>query len=894
MLKTNLAEQHSVTCFLNALFLEWTDFQKENNSFVLSFDGRTKIIIPVSRFSLLGRHDYQGTFYKNVEADSAEEISFDELISFISDGLAQRYGTDEALKVAFIDRVHNSKKNIELSLDKRISEFKNAYEKRLTFNDAEQGLFVGHAFHPTPKSRQEFSDADYDLYSPEMGGHFPLIWYWVSEDIFFQKSSRHFTDHQWVENIFLEEFSEKARPKGFRPFPVHPWQENILLKNSAIQQYLKDTKMIKIGSSKREWFPTSSLRTVYAESSDYMLKFSLSVRLTNSMRLLLPHELDRGLQVHDVFKAKAFTKSSELRSFEVIHEPVYAAIKHIDGSLIDESLILGRHNPFRNNEEAIVVATLTQDHPNLPTTLVQRYIQEGSKKESLSLREASLKWFQGYFDVALKPLISLQANQGILLGSHQQNMILELKDNWPHRSYFRDCNGTGYGQAGLELFAKEATLEASNGNILDQEVASYLFGYYVLINSTFNIIYSIAKNTEVSEEELIDVLRKELLSMKESGVKDSSFFDYLLESKKLMHKGNFLCCFKNINENTAKNPLSIYTEIPNPFFKGTSMIKGHKEIAYSPLSMNESFKVVLNDGGFCRVKSASDFFLESQVELHSSALTVTCVSSNTEEKNNLLLVQLEYLIGLFTEVKTVTVNHKLPLLNNTFLRSEFFQLPALWHHRSNYEITPEVWTETQERPHPVRPESHAGYVYRRYIPQIDKTISFRRITPQDLDTFHEWHNQPRVSVFWELNKSKEELKEYIEKGLKDPHQIPMIVEIDGELTGYYEFYWVREDRLGPYYESDAFDRGFHFLIGNKKFLGFPITDSILKSGLHLLFLDEARTRRVMAEPRHDNQKVLKYAMSATGWKQLKIFDFPHKRAVLLQNSREIFFGGNAL
>jgi N2-citryl-N6-acetyl-N6-hydroxylysine synthase len=72
MLKTNLAEQHSVTCFLNALFLEWTDFQKENNSFVLSFDGRTKIIIPVSRFSLLGRHDYQGTFYKNVEADSAE------------------------------------------------------------------------------------------------------------------------------------------------------------------------------------------------------------------------------------------------------------------------------------------------------------------------------------------------------------------------------------------------------------------------------------------------------------------------------------------------------------------------------------------------------------------------------------------------------------------------------------------------------------------------------------------------------------------------------------------------------------------------------------------------------------------------------------------------------
>lgn len=36
----------------------------------------------------------------------------------------------------------------------------------------------------------------------------------------------------------------------------------------------------------------------------------------------------------------------------------------------------------------------------------------------------------------------------------------------------------------------------------------------------------------------------------------------------------------------------------------------------------------------------------------------------------------------------------------------------------------------------------------------------------------------------------------MEKGLKDPHQIPMLVEMDGEPLGYYEMYWVPEDRLG--------------------------------------------------------------------------------------------------
>ena len=301
-----------------------------------------------------------------------------------------------------------------------------------------------------------------------------------------------------------------------------------------------------------------------------------------------------------------------------------------------------------------------------------------------------------------------------------------------------------------------------------------------------------------------------------------------------------------------------------------------KAVTYSPLSTNQSFTASV-DGNTCTVVSG-DSILKAEFTMIGEQLILEMGSSPSPYHSG---VMMEYLLTHHPEIKLIKNGRE------SITRSELFQNPALWHHTAAYSSSPVEF--------PARAPAHQGYVYRRYIPHLGKTISFRLTNPEkDLETFHEWHNQPRVSFFWELNKPKEELKEYMEKGLKDPHQIPMIVEIDNDLVGYYEMYWVKEDRLGPYYESENYDRGFHFLIGSKKYLGFSITDSIIKSGLHLLFLDDQRTKRIMAEPRSDNQKVLKYAEASIGWTKLKEFDFPHKRAALLENRREVFFGGNAL
>ncbi|ABA58283.1 GNAT family N-acetyltransferase [Nitrosococcus oceani] len=229
-------------------------------------------------------------------------------------------------------------------------------------------------------------------------------------------------------------------------------------------------------------------------------------------------------------------------------------------------------------------------------------------------------------------------------------------------------------------------------------------------------------------------------------------------------------------------------------------------------------------------------------------------------------------------------------------RNEFFQIPPYWLMNPERGLYPVVWTETNRVSHPIRHNPERGtLLYKRFVYEIDKTISFRVIDPKnDIDTFSRWHNQPRISEFWELKDTRENHLQYIEKNLNDPHIIPVILDINDEPTGYFELYWVKEDRLGAYYESGDFDRGFHFLIGEKKFLGLKNTGAMLKSVIHYLFLDEPRTLKIMAEPRSDNKKVLKYVDFLPFWKRIKEFDFPHKRAVLLECTRERFFTGGYL
>lgn len=224
-------------------------------------------------------------------------------------------------------------------------------------------------------------------------------------------------------------------------------------------------------------------------------------------------------------------------------------------------------------------------------------------------------------------------------------------------------------------------------------------------------------------------------------------------------------------------------------------------------------------------------------------------------------------------------------------RAVFRQLPLLWREQRSHTAYPCLRSSIgpEDRLPPLRPPRPSGVMYRRWVPEIGLTVTLRPIDRRtDLSLFHGWMNQGRVAHFWELAKSEAELDNYLAEQEADPHLFGVIASFDGDPVGYFEFYWAKEDRLGPYYEPEDFDRGWHGLVGNSRHLGRPKTRALFAAVTHYLFLDEPRTLRIVGEPRASHQKMLSYT-AEMAYVKVKEFDFPHKRAALVCCDRDRFF-----
>jgi RimJ/RimL family protein N-acetyltransferase len=222
-------------------------------------------------------------------------------------------------------------------------------------------------------------------------------------------------------------------------------------------------------------------------------------------------------------------------------------------------------------------------------------------------------------------------------------------------------------------------------------------------------------------------------------------------------------------------------------------------------------------------------------------------------------------------------------------RGAFYQMRENWLQPALWPVIPEQITQTGSVSHPVRPLRNDDILYRRYVPGLRKTVTLRQATVQDDgERFHRWQNAPRIARYWEYPWSRERLDTMLNDRRADPHSLPLILEADGDAVGYFEAYYVPEDRLGPHCDAGPFDQGVHVLVGEPEFLGKGQTPHWLNAVCHFLFLHEPRTRRLWGEPQADNQAMLKHTQT-TSWRKIREFDFPHKRAALLRNERETFF-----
>jgi acetyl CoA:N6-hydroxylysine acetyl transferase len=225
----------------------------------------------------------------------------------------------------------------------------------------------------------------------------------------------------------------------------------------------------------------------------------------------------------------------------------------------------------------------------------------------------------------------------------------------------------------------------------------------------------------------------------------------------------------------------------------------------------------------------------------------------------------------------------------TTSRRTFWQQPRPWLKATASSSMPLRYAVTDQRSHPVRPPKAEGTIYERYFPLIGMTFSLRTVDPEgDADVFSGWMNLDRVAYFWDQKGTRAEHAAYLAERRDDPHMHPMIGYFDDKPFGYFEFYWAKEDRIGPFYDAGDFDRGLHLLIGDPKFQSAGKLKAWWSGVLHYMFIDEPRTQRLVGEPRIDHVRHIAY-MHRMGFYTLKEFDFPHKRAALTVLERETFF-----
>ncbi|WBA81734.1 IucA/IucC family protein [Endozoicomonas sp. GU-1] len=592
----NQAEVLSANCFFNALLREWQGWtlHKVNEFKVIeryrsqlnSATGKkidhlinipvhdVSLLVCISHFSITGRHQFlMPVILSSPAKATATPITFMEAVQLLVAGDIL-WQSDPQSRRNFLERVHHSVNNIETNLRARQPSLDDIFNGPGDFQASEQSLLTGHSVHPCPKSYAQFSQDDAARYMPEFGSSFQLHWFAIDSDLLDADSVHTLSFSELTRQLAEEDQSFPAAllhgtPEHQTLLPTHPWQARQWLKSSYIRQLIKEKKLIDYGLKGSDWRATSSVRSLHASHSSFMLKYSLSVKLTNSVRHLLPKEVIRGKEIHQVkYHTSIGTKMKQrYPDFEVITEPAHGAIRGPDGQILPETMMVLRENPFNNVQtlrSTELLASLTQDNPDGASRLVS-LIRKLADKEQLPPERIAVRWFNKYLSTVVEPLMIGQSDFGLLFGAHQQNLLITLKQGYPRKVYFRDCQGTGYSHTARELLAETISAETrQQEHHVDGELGNWLFTYYLIINSTFGVISALGAGQVTSESSLLMALREFLMKLRASDPRDTGCLDYILNSPELWSKGNFYCSYCDMNENTLENPLAVYHPRSNP------------------------------------------------------------------------------------------------------------------------------------------------------------------------------------------------------------------------------------------------------------------------------------------------------------------------------------------
>ncbi|WP_371545165.1 IucA/IucC family siderophore biosynthesis protein [Streptomyces sp. NBC_00554] len=452
------------------------------------------------------------------------------------------------------------------------------------FLTAEQALLLGHPLHPTPKSREGLSEAEAQLYSPELRGSFPLHWMAVAPSVLA-------ADSAWTERgrpVTAEQLTARlagaglSLPDGYAALPLHPWQMSEIRHRPEIAALLDAGLLQDLGPHGSAWHPTSSVRTLYRSGAPAMLKLSLGVRITNSRRENLRKELHRGVEVHRLLRSGLFKQWQAVHpGFDIVRDPAWLAVDGPDGTPLPGLDVMIRHNPFGPTDDAGCIAGLVSPRPHaqsgtrdqtqgrpLMRSRLAEIVTRLAGHTGRPRGAVATEWFLRYLEQVVRPVLWLDSEAGIALEAHQQNTLLLLDpEGWPTGGRYRDNQGYYFRESRrAELDARLPGIGERSDTFVSDEVTDERFAYYLAINNVLGLIGAFGSQHLADEELLLAAFRRFLTDVATGPARlRTSLPAHLLDSRVLRCKANLLTRLHGLDELVGPvDTQSVYVTITNP------------------------------------------------------------------------------------------------------------------------------------------------------------------------------------------------------------------------------------------------------------------------------------------------------------------------------------------
>lgn len=453
-------------------------------------------------------------------------------------------------------------------------------KEHLSFIQSEQSTVFGHWLHPTPKSRQGFLSWHHDHYAPEMGGRFQLHFFAVASQLISQVSLADVTAEEIARRIArcgestAQTLRDLGPDSGYCLLPVHPLQAQWLLHQSHVLRMIESGEVRDLGRLGAFFTATSSVRTVYSEQLDFMVKLSIPVKLTNSLRLNLRTELDDSVWVSKL--CRALRLRSRYPTLHILEDPAYLSLD-LPGLQESGFEIIFRENPFVeelatqanvHSIAALVQEPVVSGRPSILAQLIKRV----AAALDLPEHQAALLWFESYFKHAIITPIELLDHHGIALEAHQQNALLEFDARGlPVRSFYRDIQGLSLLKSRrAELTAIVPELAQLPKIFEPDEIVQHGFGYYLFFNQLYSVVNRLAIDSFLDEAILLDLITAKLKALR-TGMVGSGviFINAMLSMEAIPCKANLLTRVADVDELEEENELGVYTLLPNPLLAAT-------------------------------------------------------------------------------------------------------------------------------------------------------------------------------------------------------------------------------------------------------------------------------------------------------------------------------------